>query len=205
MKKCFYFLVLISITLTYFFTVSCNDQPTYEELKAAEMKVIKRMLTDQNIEVLDKYPENGVFGENQFFQLSSGIYLNIVDSGNGNRAVYNETIVLIRTKGFYYDFAKDTVYTFNTFINRDPPFEFKFGSAYGVVYDHSYNYYSPYYAFFSMGLESILSYVGDSSIVKLIVPGYAEINSTPASSTFQTSSNNAFIPIFYDRVRYTFY
>ena len=191
------------------FAVSCNKTPTYEEMKSAEKKIIRRILAEKNMEILDVYPESGVFGENQFVELSSGIFLNVIDSGNGNRAIYagtNSTDVLVRASGEY--FFSDESYTFNTFSNTFPPFEFKYGSAYNVVEDHKYAG-DIYYYYFGMGLESILNFVGDSAVVKLLVPGYSEIRngntSFSAGSTLQSSGGNSFIPIFYDRVRYTFY
>jgi len=204
MKKGISFIVLIFIVLAQ---ASCNKTPTYEEMKAAEKKLINRILAEKNIEVLDEYPENGVFGENQFVELSTGIYLHVVDSGNGNRAVYNETVVLVRASGSYYETDETT--DFNTFLNTFPPFEFRYGRASTVVNEHVSSY-DMYYMVFSAGLESILEYVGENAIVKLIVPGYAEINSGgtyySVGSTFQTSGmSNTFVPIYYDRVRYTYY
>ena len=214
MKKSFYMLAMIGCALMYFFTGSCNKTPTFGEMKAAENKIIRKILAEKNIEILDAYPANGVFKDNQFYLLSSGIYLNVIDSGNGHRAVfdgYNSTDILVRTSGSYYCKSSikpynDTIYNFNTFMNSSPPFEFKYGFASSVVNEHS-NSYDEYYYFFSMGLESILAYVGDSAVVKLLVPGTAEIgSSSPASSTFQSSGvNYTFVPMFYDRVRYTFY
>ena len=181
------------------FTVSCNNTPTFEELKTAERKVVRRIIAEKGIDVLKDFPANGVFGENQFFELESGIYLNIVDSGNGNRA-NSYTDVLVRVSGEYY--SQDTVYTFNLFKNDYDPFVFKYGQAYNVK-SQSPNYF--YYSFFGTGLESILSYVGDSSMVKLIVPAYSEINESPAGSNMQNESMREFVPIYYDRVRYIFY
>ena len=206
MKKGFYVIGLIYIALSLI-TVSCNKTPTYEEMKAAEKKLISRILAEKNIEVLHEYPASGIFGENQFFELPTGIYLHVVDSGNGNRAVYNETFVLVRASGSYYE--KEETTDFNTFINTYPPFEFRYGRASSVVSEHAGSY-DMYYMVFSAGLESILEYVGENATVKLIVPGYAEINSGGSyysvGSTFQTSGlTNMFIPIYYDRVRYTFY
>lgn len=205
MKKSFY--VLVSIALMYFFSVSCNKTPTFEEMKAAEKKIIRKILSEKNFEVLEEYPENGVFGENQYVLLNSGIYLNVVDSGNGNRAVYdgyNSTDVLVRVSGTYY--TSDETYDFNTFTNASAPFSFKFGFASSVIQDYSYNYYSEYYMYFSRGLESILELVGDSAIVKLLIPGHASVGNYEAGSSFQTSGMSyTFIPIYYDKVRYTFY
>ena len=202
MKKCFYFLVLILSVLNMLFTNSCNDMPTYEEMKSAEQKLIRRMISEKNITLLTEYPTDGVFKENEFFQLSSGIYLNVVDSGNGNRAVRYNTDVLVRVSGEYHD-DKDSLVQFNTFMNELYPFEFKYGLASLSIQANQYNSY--YNKFFSLGIESILTYVGDSAVVKLIVPGYSEINGVGGGSTYQSAISGKYIPIYYDRIKYIYY
>lgn len=201
-------MMLIGFALNFIFTVSCNDQPTYEELKAAEKKIINRILNDNKIEVLTEYPKSGVFGENQFVLLSSGIYLNVVDSGSGKRAVLNETVVLVRTKGTFYFQKVDSIDEFNTFSGVYSPFEFKYGHASTVFEEHRYMF-DDYYRYFGVGFESVLEYVGDSAIVKMIVPGYSEIkmgnSSIAAGSSYQNGDGYSFIPVYYDRVRYLFY
>jgi hypothetical protein len=150
----------------------------------AEKKAIDRLIDEQGFEILKNYPENGVFGEKQFVLLSSGLYLNVVDSGNGNRAEYG-TSILLRASG---KTLLDTV-SFNGF---DPmstvfswPLEFKYGG-------YNSNDVSSY--FFCEGLMSVLGYVGDSSVVKLIVPFKI------GSGDQQTNG----YPIYYDKVRYIF-
>ena len=211
MKKSFYILALVSFALMAGFPISCNKTPTYDEMKAAEMKLIRRIISERKMEVLDEYPKNGVFGENQFVKLSNGIYLHVVDSGNGERAVfdgYNSTDILVRVQGSYYEKVekRDTVYNFSTFSNGSSPMEFKYGFANSVVNEHQYSYYDPYYYFFGMAIESMLSYVGDSAVISMLVPGHAEIGSYTAGSTMQAGgSTYKFVPIFYDRIRYIFY
>ena len=202
MKKSFYILVLVGCVLNLMFTVSCNKTPTYEELKSAEQKIVRKILSDENITVLSEYPESGVFKENEFVLLNSGIYINVVDSGNGKRAVPYFTDVLVRVSGKYY--TADSAITFSTFYNALYPMEFKYGNAYGVVQEHSM-YDDLYFRYFSMGIESALAYVGDSSVVKLLVPGYSEISGAAGGSTLQNGGGSAYIPIFYDRVRFIFY
>jgi hypothetical protein len=204
MKKSFYVSALACCVAGLVFSVSCSKKyPTFEELKSAETKEIRRIIEDKGIEVIKEYPASGVFGENQFVELSSGIYLNVVDSGNGNRAKLSATTILIRTELEYYD-GTDSVRTFSSFSNTSYPFEFKYGYGYSVVSAHS-QYEDLYAYFFSVGLESILSYVGEGAEVKLIVPGYSEINSVAGGSIYQTSNNYRYIPIYYKRVKYTFY
>jgi hypothetical protein len=203
MKRAFYFLVLIWCVFSLIFTFSCNDTPTYEEMKADENKIIRRIISDKNIKVLSEYPENGKFGENEFVQLASGIYLNVVDSGTGKRAVYGSTDLLVRVSGECY-ISTDSLEPFSTFPNDAYPFEFRFGNAYNIVQEHSYTG-TLYTLYFSLGLESVLSYVGDSAVVKLIIPGYSEVNGASGSSTYQNSFSYRYMPIYYDRVRYIFY
>jgi hypothetical protein len=176
---------------------------TYEELKSDEKKRINRIIAEKGIRVLEEYPTDGVFGENEFVELSSGIYLNVVDSGNGNRAVVNSTTVLIRTEVEYI--YLDSTYKESFFSNHYSPFEFKYGHAYNVVATYAQNSYSPYFYFFSVGLESVLSYVGEGAEVKLIIPGYSEVNNLAGGSSFQTANSSQYIPIYYERVKYTFY
>lgn len=203
MKKSFYVLMMIGCVLNLMFTVSCNKTKTYEELKRDEKKVIQRMINEKNIIVRTDYPSDGVFGENEFVELPSGIYLHVVDSGNGNRAVIGQTDVLVRVSGDYY-YSEDSVVTFSTFVNTSYPFEFKYGNAYSVVSSNS-TAYNEYYFYFGMGMETVLSYVGEGAIVKMLVPGYSEIDSYPAGSSFQSANSNKYTPIYYDRVKFTFY
>ena len=201
MKKSFYLLVVVGSVLNLMFTVSCNDMPTYEELKSAEQKVIRKILSEKNITVLSEFPADGVFGENEFFQLTSGIYLNVVDSGNGNRAVGYRTDVLVRMSGEYTD--DYGLQEFNTFGSGWYPVEFKYGLASLAIQT---NRYDPVYStIFGTGVESILAYVGDSSVVKLIVPGYSEVNGGAGGSNMQNGNGYSYTPIYYDRVRYIFY
>jgi len=203
MKRAFYFLVLIWCVLSLIFTLSCNDIPTYEEMKAEENKIIRKILSDKNITVLSEYPKDGKFKENEFIQLNTGIYLNVVDSGTGKRAIYGSTDLLVRVSGECYE-STDSILPFSTFPNSEYPFEFRFGNAYNIVQEHSYSR-DIYFYFFSLGLESILSYVGDSAVVKLIIPGHSEVNGASGSSSYQNSFSYTYLPIYYDRVRYIFY
>lgn len=188
MKKGFNILMIFCAVV---FVLSCDKNKSYTDMLKDERKAIERFIDEEGIEVLKNYPENGVFKENQFVKLSSDIYLNVVDSGNGNRASAG-TDILLRASGKVL--LHDT-FSFNGFDPLDGPsgyygvtwpLAFKYG-AYSTVND-----YSGY--FFSVGLASGLEYVGDSSIVKLIVP-------FKHGSSFQQTDGK---PIYFDKVRYIF-
>jgi hypothetical protein len=155
-----------------------------------ERKVIERFIDAEGIDVLKNYPADGVFKENQFVKLSSGVYLNVIDSGNGRRATVGSTKILLRASGKML--LNDPI-EFNGFDPLD-------GSANNVSWPIGIQYggytsIDDYYGYlFSTGLVSGLDYVGDSSVVKLIVP----------FRNGSTSQQKDGYPIYFDKVRYLF-
>jgi hypothetical protein len=171
---------------------SCNNTPSYADLKKAQEKAIGRFVAEKGFEILSTYPSDGVFGENQFVKLDNGIYLNVVDSGNGNRAVVGKTVVLTRFK--VINFSDDAQTTADFFDNWMEPFEFLYGNAAYVV-SSSAQSYDYYYTYFSAGIESILGYVGENAVVKAIIP--FEEGST-SQSTLGT-------PLYYEKLKFMYY
>jgi len=142
------------------------------------------LLDDSAFVLIKDYPENGVFEENEFVQLSNGVYLNVVDSGNGNRAVLYNTEVLYRCRFRYLDSDE----LIDLFAPHHYPIEFIYGN-------HTVSSsYPAGYQLLSEGVGSILNYVGDSAIVRLIVP--FKVGSPRSQQYYET--------IFYDRLKFTF-
>lgn len=65
----------------------------------AQEKAIEALIRDSGIVVLKNYPENGVFKDKEFVLLPNDVYMHVIDSGNGTRAVLSQTTVLTRFKG----------------------------------------------------------------------------------------------------------
>ncbi len=177
MKKGFNILMILCAVV---FVLSCNKNKSYTEMLKDERKAIDRLIEAEGFHITEDYPANGVFGEKEFVKLRSGLYLHVSDSGNGNRAV-SGTKVLTRFRGKF--FLEDTV-PFDLFdpLVSAQPIEFTYG-----VYPSSND-------FISVGFISALEYVGDSSVVSMIVP--FRIGSS-------TQSSNGY-PIYFDRVRFIF-
>ena len=172
---------------------SCDkDRISYPKMKKEQRKAIDQFISSQGIEVLHKYPANGVFGEKQFYLTDEGVYIHVVDSGNGHRAQFRKTEVLMRFSGRTF-FKQDTT-RFEFFANRWEPFEFTYGRADMVQHQHS-KARDAYYYFFSTGLETALKYVGDRSTVRMIVP-------FDVGSEDQLNRGN---PLYYDKVTFRFY
>ncbi len=188
MKKGFNILM---IGLCIISIVACDKTKSYTDYLNDEKKEIRRLISEKKFEILDNYPADGVFKENQFVQLPTGVYLNVVDSGNGDRAILGQTKILSRFSGEIF-FNLDTAYKFNFFTNGSQYFQFTYGLAFAV--GQQGNEAEQY--FLSPGLESALAFVGDSSVVRMIVPFKSGVGSAYQISNYE--------PLYYDRVRFMF-
>ena len=162
MKKGVLFLMLM---LSGMITFSCSNTKSYGEMLKDEKKTIKKLIADSGFVILDKMPENMKFGPKEFVQVD-GIYLNIVDTGNGKRAEENKTLV-------YFRFIQQGISKTDTMLvdysdNDDYPLQFN----YPLSADYGYPFASTDagYYYTSEGTSIPLKYVGEHGIVKLIIP-----------------------------------
>ena len=87
MKKGFNILLILCAALV---AISCSKTKSYTDMLKDEKKAIERFIDDKGLEILDDFPADSVFKENQFVLLDNGVYLNIIDKGSDQRAVqYN--------------------------------------------------------------------------------------------------------------------
>lgn len=93
MKRGFYILMILCAALM---VVSCDKTKSYTEHLKDERKAIERLIDREGFKVLKNYPSDGVFKENEFVKLENDVYLNVIDSGNGNRAVLGQTKAFCR-------------------------------------------------------------------------------------------------------------
>ncbi len=132
---------------------SCNKSKTYAQRLNEEKKVIERFINDNDIKVLSEYPKDSVFKSNEFyFDDSSGIYYNVIDSGNGRRIKGGEEFY-IRFKGLKYLAHSDTS-TYSNTNSLQPEI---------LVYGNTSTYASTAWV-------APLRVVGNRAKVKMIVP-----------------------------------
>ena len=184
---------------------SCGKKlKSFTEYKKEEKEAIDGLIAKEGFEILNKYPSNGVFGEKQFVLLDNGCYLNVIDSGNGNRAVSGKTHVLMRCS--YIGISKRDSSIISIFSNGFSPIEFVYGKMCEAKFRASQNVLSDGYWFLSLGIESALDYVGENAIVRMIIPfnnGQDTDYSCGIGSAFQDENNNRF-PMYFDRIKYVF-
>ena len=95
MKKGFNILLILCAALV---AISCSKTKSYTDMLKDEKKAIERFIDDKGLEILDDFPADSVFKENQFVLLDNGVYLNIIDKGSDQRAVQYKTKMLYRCK-----------------------------------------------------------------------------------------------------------
>ncbi len=146
-------IILLSVSAIVMF-VACNDEnKTYAQNLSAEKRAIELFINKNDIKVLKEYPIDRVFEANEFlFDPSSGVYYNVIDSGNGRRIKQGEE-VYIRFKGLKYLTSNDTS-IYSNIHSLDPEI---------LLYGNSASYSS-------LGWVTPLKNVGDRARVKLIVP-----------------------------------
>ncbi len=174
MKRSFNLLLIFAVVAC---VLSCNKTKSYTEYLKDERKAIDRLFDKNGFVKVKNFSE--ALKENHFIQLENGVYLNVIDSGNGVRPVARQTI-LFRFKANF--FMTDTL-IFDYFSGSVQPLEFSYGNSVG-----NDQYFS------STGVASIMDYLGDSAVVKLIVP-------FTVGSSYQ---GNNYEPVYFERLRYTF-
>lgn len=192
MKRGFSILLVMFAALM---VVSCSKTKSYTDRLKDERKAIDRLIDREGLDILKDYPEDGVFKDNQFVKLSNDVYLNVIDSGNGERAELGKTKVFCRFIANSF-MGKDSVTLLVDNLSPDYnniwgfPTEFVFG--YNVSTSSSSGY-SPDY-FVCEGLATGLYHVGNGAKVKLIVP-FKRLSSTLQSD---------YSPVYFSEVKYTF-
>lgn len=190
MKKGFNILLIACAALL---TLSCSKTKSFTDMLKDEKKAINKLIARDGIEVLKDFPKDTVFGENQFVVLDNGVYMNIVDRGNDERAVLNKTVILSRFTADFFTLDSTVISNYGPHSNGTPPVEFVYGSiqASGTP---TTQFESILYSLVSEGMQIGLQYVGHKGKVKLIVP-------------FKVGSyddQNAGRPVYYEILEYKF-
>lgn len=170
---------------------ACSSSETYADKLKNERKNISRFINEHNIVVLSQYPASGVFKENEYFRDPlTGVYINVIDSGNGNRAsVNNRSEVNVRFWDAMTLPTADSDTVGNNIAGLQPiSFTYGITATYSSANTNSLEYY-----YLSTGITAPLQYVGENARVRLIVP-FAN------GSNFQLA---AFKAIYYTQLQYT--
>lgn len=171
-----------------FILASCEaEKTTYQDVRDKEQAIINKFIETNGLVVLKEYPEDGIFREKEYVLLDNGVYLHVIDSGNGNRPIQDTKIQSV-AKGLFLGREEGDV-RFDGFQANDAwakwPLRFKYSETPQAYHDEN---------FLCEGYTRVLKYVGNKSSVSMIVP-------FTYGSMYQLST---YLPIYYEKVDFTF-
>lgn len=173
-----------------FIAFSCNGGETMQEKLRKEKKATEAFIDRNDFVILKNYPKDGVFKENEYYRTSDGLYINVVDSGNGRRVTPYVDEVQVR-----FDYLLDIIkYVKDESTDKMQGEYFTLPKEF--IYGNSASYSRPDPDGVSLACDGWaypLLYVGEGAIVNLIIP------SSLAGSEF----SNSFVPVYYKNLRYT--
>lgn len=182
--------ILALLTLVFLFP-SCDDTESYADKLKKEKKNISNFLTENKIDLIYEYPEDGEFKDNQFFyDKSAGIYIQVVDTGNGKRASNSGVLSVVNVRYSETRELPDTTKYSNSGAGGGAPLEF----IYGLPATYTESTTSSGYYFKSASLAYPLQYVGEEGIVRLLIP-------FSQGSYYQ--QNTSYGPVYMGHVKYT--
>ena len=201
MKKLIYFIAgLVACSMAF---QSCHDNVTYADMLKDETKMINALIQDSSITVISQsefFKQDSVtnLSRNEFVQLASGVYMQVVDKGSDNPAdtIVSNDHVLVRF--IEYNIA-DTMNVSCTNISY--PYlvdEFRYtssgtsvtGSFIGGAMRSTYQSQTV-----PPGWLTIFPFIRDGAHVKLIVP----------SKMGHDASQQYVHPYYYDLRKVTFF
>lgn len=152
-------LLVILIAVLFF---SCEkEQTTYTDLIEQEKINLDQFVKEKDFKILNVFPEDSVFAENEYVLLDNGVYLRIIDNGNAIPPAKGTAIQSV-AKGCFLVGGKITK-SFNGFeLTSDEtkwPLKFTYGDE--TFADNTY---------LGTGYSDVLKYVGNNSSVSMIVP-----------------------------------
>lgn len=193
------FFILLAVGFSF---QACDDTKTYAEMLEEEDDAIADFINKEGIKVISQtefFDNDSVTDveKNEFVQLSSGVYMQIVDKGSDNPAdtVKNNDLVLVRFME-YSLLDKDT-----TLSNLTLPYlvdEFKYtasSSSIAGIFIQGLMYMAYGYTAVPAGWLVPLPYVRDKAHVRLIVP---------SKMGHQRAMQNVY-PYYYDITKYQIY
>lgn len=193
-KLTLFFLALFTLGFAF---QACDNTKTYAEMLEDEKNAIKAFIKDSNIVVISQsefYAQDSMtdVSKNEYVQLASGVYMQIVDKGSANPAdsIKPNDLVLVRFEEHGL-IAVDGVKSYLSNLNEPTIVdEFRYtvtSSSIAGLFLQGYMRAS-YGTSVPAGWLVALSYVRDGAHVKLIVP----------SKMGQQKAMQQVYPYFYD-------
>jgi hypothetical protein len=181
MKKKYFFTLSFVLIFPFVF-FSCDNAKTPQEYLREEKKAIERYINQNKINVINYFPEDRPFAENEYFRTNEGLYFRVVKSGNGKKVNYGKKEKVMVRFDYYFEIKTyvggDTTQYKANYTQFPMSFRYGIGSYSGLACE---------------GWEIPLLYVTEGAIVDLIIP----------SSLGSQNDKISYLPVFYGNLEYT--
>ena len=181
-KLTLFFLSLLACGLAF---QACDNTKTYAEMLEDEKDAIKAFIRDSSITVISQtefYRNDSTTKENEYVQLASGVYMNIVNKGSANLAdtVKPNDQILVRFSEYSLMDKKATISNLG-YAEVVDEFNYRVTSS-SIAGQFTQGFMLSYYGpAVPAGWLVPLDYVRDGACVKLIVPSKMGHNSAMQS------------------------
>lgn len=125
MKRLIY--SVLTAVIVGFALVSCESDTSYSKELEAEEKLIESWLERNGITIIDEFPADSLFKENEMYHFTDGIYYQLLEKGEGDPMVDGDVIVL-RYRSSTLD-VNPIVEDYWTTEDRPYPNEIVYGSS----------------------------------------------------------------------------
>lgn len=114
-------------TIAVLTITGCKDRDSvYSVQRKAEKKLIEEYIKRENIKVLNEFPADNQFADNEYVLTESGLYFQLVDEGTGTDTIaYNDKVIL-RYKRWGLNSYSDTI-SYWTTDESAYPLTFQYG------------------------------------------------------------------------------
>ncbi|MDR1402694.1 MAG: DUF4827 domain-containing protein [Tannerellaceae bacterium] len=150
---------------------SCEKNVTsYMDLVREEKVYLKQFMQAKGFKVLDTFPKDSVFAENEYFLLDNGVYLRVLDNGDAKPPTKDTDIQTIAKGAFLYTDNKERMLFYTDKFESFDGFE---SLPQEMKWPLRFRYGDPYFSgneIIGKGYLSALQYAGNHSTVSMIVP-----------------------------------
>ncbi|MBQ0007430.1 MAG: DUF4827 family protein [bacterium] len=106
--------------------VSCLSSTSYSKELEKEENLINAWIKRNGIKILDKFPEDSLFAEDEMYHFKDGIYFQLLEKGKGD-TLRNGDVIILRYKQSTLD-KNPIVDDYMTVEDREHPNEIIYGS-----------------------------------------------------------------------------
>jgi hypothetical protein len=158
MKKTIIFTLIICVLAAF----SCKKSESLSEKRAKERAAISKYITDNSLQVTKTLPADTIFDENEYYHSPSGLYLHIINKGEGKKPQTGDKIIY---RFYVFNMSGDTICRYMYAVEYVNAASFKFGDTSFSTYGRSSEIETA-----NKGIAESIGYLGTDGAAYTIIP-----------------------------------